>query len=436
MKKTLLLSALLASRLFGDAATVLPVEKRTFEQSKFVPDISLILDASYVNRNKEDDEIAHFEIPGVAHGLMGAHAHGEHSHATYNAYKGFNINYGELVLSSSVDPYFTLDGVFHFSENGVEIEEAYFTSTALPYGLRLRGGKLLSNFGRLNAQHHHYWDFGDMPLVYHAFLGDHGINEKGVQLQWVAPTSTYLMIGAEVLQGENESMFGTHSIADPLNDDEDAAPLAKAADAPALFVGYVKTAFDIGETTIMPGVSYARGTSRIDHFEDEEPHAFAGMSSLYGIDLTVKHYFDSYSYLTWQSEWMMRDMDGTQYKSIDTNTSDDIEFDDTTSADVEKKQAGYYTQLVYAYNANWRAAVRYDSIYQNDITVNGTKQDTENNFDRYSAMVEYHPSEFSRFRLQYNHNTALFNEEGERQSIDTVMLQANIAIGAHAAHDF
>ncbi|WP_345969714.1 hypothetical protein WCX72_10420 [Sulfurimonas sp. HSL1-6] len=428
MQKTFISLPLFYALLFADAATILPVEKRTFEQSKFIPDISLILDASYVTRNKTDDEIAHYEIPGVAHGIMGAHAHDGNSHATYNAYNGFNLNYGELVLSSSVDPYFTLDGTFHFSENGVEIEEAYFTSTALPYGLRLRGGKLLSNFGRLNSQHHHYWDFGDMPLIYQAFLGDHGINEKGVQLQWVAPTETYLMFGGEVLQGENEMMFGTASIADPTATDPDAAPLAESADAPALFVAYAKTAVDIGETTVMPGISYARGTSRLDHFEDETPHAFSGMSSLYGADLTVKHYFDSYSFLTWQSEWMMRDMKGTQYAQPDVNT--------TTSASLRKEQAGYYTQLVYAYNMNWRAGVRYDNIYQNDVTKNDVLQDMEDGFERISAMVEYHPSEFSRFRLQYNHNTALYNEDGQRQSVDTIMLQANIAIGAHAAHDF
>ncbi|MBD3801525.1 MAG: hypothetical protein IE886_08845, partial [Campylobacterales bacterium] len=150
---------------------------------------------------------------------------------------------------------------------------------------------------------------------------------------------------------------------------------------------------------------------------------------LYGADLTVKHYFDSYSFLAWQSEWMMRDMKGTKY-TLDTNTTT------LGSASLRKKQAGYYTQLVYAYDMNWRAGVRYDNIYKNDVTKNSTAQDMENSFERISAMVEYHPSEFSRFRLQYNHNTALFNEEGERQSVDTIMLQANIAIGAHAAHDF
>ena len=78
-----------------------------------------------------------------------------------------------------------MDGVLHFSENGVAVEEAYFTTTSLPAGLRLRGGKLNSNFGRINEQHHHYWDFGDMPLVYDAFLGMHGLSEMGVRNNFV-----------------------------------------------------------------------------------------------------------------------------------------------------------------------------------------------------------------------------------------------------------
>ncbi|MEN8147782.1 MAG: hypothetical protein ABFR02_09210, partial [Campylobacterota bacterium] len=175
MKKTILLSTLVVSSLFAEIPPLKPVEERTFSQSQYMPDISLITDFSYVYRNMDNSELGHLEIPGVAHGILGSHAHDEHSHATYNANNGFNFNYAELILSSNVDPYFSMDAVFHFSEHGVEIEEAYFTTSALPAGLRLRGGKLLSEFGRLNSQHHHYWDFGDMPLVYEAFLGSHGI---------------------------------------------------------------------------------------------------------------------------------------------------------------------------------------------------------------------------------------------------------------------
>ena len=197
-----------------------------------------------------------------------------------------------------------MDGVFHFSEGGVEIEEAYFTSTALGNGARVKGGKFQSNFGYLNEQHHHAWSFADMPLVYESFLGMHGINEKGIQLQWTAPTSTYLMIGAEVLQGDNEQMFGNQAIhLDEINAAADPQH-AELANTPSLYIGYIKTSFDIKDTTVLAGLSYAKGSSRVDHSDDEEePHVFSGDSTLYGVDLTIKHYFDSYSFLTLQSEY-------------------------------------------------------------------------------------------------------------------------------------
>ncbi len=424
MKKALLLSTLASVTLFAVAPSVKPAYERTFSQSQFMPDISMIMDFSYVNHSINDAELQHLEIPGIVHGIMGTHEHGGNSESTYNAKNGFNLNYAEMVLSSNVDPFLSMDAVLHFSPQGVEIEEAYFTTTALEKGFRLRGGKLLSEFGRQNSQHHHFWDFGNMGLVNEAFLGSHGINELGAQVQWVAPTENYLMLGAELLQGTNEAMFGNTQIVDPNSSDkENPDVLGSDKRAPSLFVGYVKSSFDIGNTTVLPGLSYAYGSSRIDHMEDENPYAFAGNSSLYGADLTVKHYFDSYSFLTWQSEWMMRKMEGMQYDNNGTVTS---------STELEKKQAGYYTQLVYAYDQNWRAGVRYDSIYRNDVS----GADFAQNMKRYSAMLEYHPSEFSRIRLEYNRNNALFSEAGERQDMDTVMLQFNISIGAHGAHDF
>jgi len=399
-------------------------KSESFSQSSFLPDISLIADMSYVSRNKKNDEVAHLEVPGVAHGLLGSHSHDGNTHATYNAEKGFNINYAELVLSKSVDPSFNLDGVFHFSPNGVEIEELYFTTTALGNGSRIKGGKFNSNFGYLNEQHHHAWSFADMPLVYESFLGMHGINENGIQFQWTAPTSTYLMIGAEVLQGENEQMFGNSTIGDVEN------PTAASENAPSLYIGYVKTSVDIDDTTILAGLSYAKGSSRVDHSSDaEDPHAFSGDSSLYGVDLTIKHYFDSYSSLTWQSEMLSRDMDGKQYNF-------DASGNVASSPNLTKNQSGLYSQLTYAPNKTWQMGVRYDSIFKNDVITNGVNQNKTTDLNKYSGMVEYHTSEFARFRLQYNQNNALYSEAGEKQSIKTIILQANISIGAHGAHSF
>ena len=426
MKKIVLTSMLCAGLSYGDIAQILDEDKRTFDNSKYIPDISLIADFSYVNRSIKDDELSHLGLPGIAHGLYAEHAHGGNNEATYNAKQGFNLNYAELILSSSVDPFFSMDATFHFSESGVEVEEAYFTTTALGNGIRLRGGKLLSNFGYMNAQHHHYWDFGDMPLVYESFLGTHGINELGAQIQWTAPTPFYLMAGFEVLQGENEQMFGNASvnIEDFTGIEEDSI---EGTDAPSLYVGYIKSSFDIGDTTIFGGISYAQGDSMIDHSDDHEaPHVFKGDAKLYGADLVVLHAFDSYKSVKWQSELLSRELDGTQYNLYDTFVSPDI----------NKKQSGLYSQIVYTHDQNWRAGVRYDTIYQNDITKDGVDINEVDDFNKYSAMIEYHTSEFARFRLQYNRNEAMYNEDGLRQNIDTIMLQANIAIGAHAAHSF
>jgi len=104
MKKTILLSTLVVSSLFAEIPPLKPVEERTFSQSQYMPDISLVTDFSYVYRNMKDSELGHFEIPGIAHGMLGSDAHDEHSHATYNANNGFNFNYAELILSSNVDP--------------------------------------------------------------------------------------------------------------------------------------------------------------------------------------------------------------------------------------------------------------------------------------------------------------------------------------------
>jgi len=422
MKKILLSSVLCVTLVYG--ADVLPVEKRTFDQSKFIPDISLVMDASYVDRNIKDDKVGHLELPGVAHGLLGSHSHGSDNHATYNAENGFNLNYAELVLSSSVDPFFTMDGVFHFSENGVEIEELFFTSNALGYGTRVKGGKFNSNFGYINEQHHHAWDFADMPLVYEAFLGMHGLNEKGAQIQWTAPTPFYLMAGFEVLQGENEQMFGHKTIGDV----ED--PIAEGKDAPAMYIGYLKASHDIGATTLLGGVSYAKGESRIDHTEEEEnPHAFAGDAKLYGADFVVLHTIDSYKSIKWQSEYLQRELDGIQY-ALDEDGSV------IGSPSMLKEQSGIYTQLIYAHDKNWKTGIRYDTILKNDVTRNGADVEQPKNLDKYSAMIEYHTSEFARFRLQYSHDKSMFNEDGEREKIDTVIFQANISIGAHAAHSF
>ncbi|MCF6339550.1 MAG: hypothetical protein L3J10_02200 [Sulfurimonas sp.] len=387
---------------------------------KYIPDILLISDFSYVNRNKKDSEIIHLEIPGIVHGLLGEHSDGGNTHSTYNANNGLNLNYVELLLSSDINPFFAIDSTIHFSEDVVEIEELFFTSTILDSSVKIKGGKFLSNFGNINEKHHHVWSFSDMPLVYESFLGLHGINEIGLQLQWIAPIDTYLMVGVEILEGKNEHSFGHKMLGD------DASPIAKETNIPSLFIAYIKSSFNIYDTSINGGISYANADARLDHSSDEDPSVFSGDSELYGVDLQVKHYFGLHNFLSWQSELLIRNMKGNQY-TLDPNNTTLV----TDTAHLDKKQAGFYTQLEYGFNKNYKTAIRYDTIYKNDVLSDGINLNEPVSLNKYSAMIEYQMSQYAKFRLQYNHNEALYNEDGLKQKINTLIFQVNISIGTH-----
>ena len=426
MQKIILLSTLAATLLCAEETTqdslaqLLEDKKvKTTASKSYMPDISLIMDVSYNNISfDEEGHTDHLEIPGFVHG--GGHDHDDHGHTTLAGEEGFNFNYAELVIGASVDKYFDLKAVFHITEDDFETEEAYATTRSLPYHLQAKIGKFKSDFGYLNNKHRHNFNFYETPLVYQALLGDHGLNEVGAQLQYVFPAPHYIMMGVEALEGDNEQSFGTEGFMG-----------VEDADQPNLWLGYIKTSLDIGGGTMLAGASIAQGDSRINHLEDEEgAHAFAAETTLYGADLTYKYYFAADHAITWQSEYQYREMDGTQYIPNDAGDAWENEIA------LNKEQSGYYSELVYQHDRNWRAGVRYSALNQNDITANSIMQDMPDDMYVTSAMAEYNPTEFSRIRLQYNHNSSLYDEDGEKNNKDEIVLQFNYAIGAHGAHAF
>lgn len=426
MKKIWMISAITATMIYAQEMSLeeeLASQKtaQAATQDDYMPNISLILDASYINESLDIDT-EHVEIPS----FVEAGGHDEHAHTPLVGNDGFNFNYAELVLSASVDNYFDLMAVFHMTEDDIEIEEGYVVTTSLPYHLRAKIGKFRSDFGYLSNKHEHAYSFQKLPLIYNALLGDHAINEEGVQLQYVFPTDIYTMAGVELLRGENEQSFGVEGFTPP--------DLAEVEDVsqPSLVVGYLKTSFDIGGSTVLGGVSIAKGDSRMNHMgdehaeheeEEEGAHAFAGDTTIYGVDLVYKNYFSATRSITWQSEYLYREMDGTKYT-------------EEGASSLNKQQAGFYTQLVYQHDQNIRAGVRYSGITQNDITLDASPEPMTDDIYIVSAMAEYNFSEFSRIRLQYNHDASLYTEDDIKNNKDEFIVQFTYAIGAHGAHPF
>ena len=292
----------------------------------------------------------------------------------FNKNRGFNLNYAEFGMHSVVGPYFDADAIFHLSPDEFEIEEAYITTKKLPANLQLKAGSFKSGFGRINAIHQHAQHFTEQPLVYEAMLGVEGIKDAGVSLNWVAPTEIYIMAGAEALQGTNELSFGKSS-------------------SNNLYVGYLKTGFDVGESSsLLAGASVASGKTQNNK-----------NSRLYGGELTLKHTIDSYSSLAWQSEYLYRDRE-------------------------DVKQAGYYTQLIYDKDSNWEFGVRYDALNKNSIN-------QPDDLKKYAAIVQYKPFEFTKLRLQVDHDKSK-SFGGIRRDENRAVLEFLVETGAHGAHAF
>jgi hypothetical protein len=392
------------------------LEVTSFPQEKFIPNISFIVDGSFIGRGINDESYRRLTVPDfIPSGPSGTS-------------RGFNLRYGEMALYAPVDPYFDLAAVIPFSESGVELEEAYFRTKTLPWGLQLKAGKFRSSFGRLNVQHRHVWDFADGPLINRAFFGEDGLAEKGVHLNWLAPTPFYLLLGGEILQGENTASFGTSSLSLQKN----GLTFSKdSAAGPNLFLGFLKSSVDMGSLSLLGGVSFAQGQSRQSLSVGSGTQAAYGDTKIYGFDLTAKYFIDSYRYLSWQSEFMYRRMRlNVGYDSAPGDPTQNLALFDKSL-----NQSGFYSQFVYRFAERWRTGIRYDLLSQNDVYINSVTQSRPGDLNRISAMLEFKPTEFSTLRLQFNRDNSLFDGD-RREPVNSIFLQFNMAIGAHRAHAY
>jgi hypothetical protein len=392
-----------------------------FSQSKFVPDISMIVDFSYVSRDLDNDRFSMLSLPGLSaqletsQGVDGSNAH-----------RGFNLNYGEMSLYSIVDPYFDLFAVFHFAPEHAGLEESYITTRKLPYGFQVKVGKFLSGIGRINEQHEHVWDFVNRPLISQTFFGEEGLNEIGVRFTWVAPTDIFLMLGTEILTGDNEASFGTTGFSDPGYNVN-----VRKIEEPNLIVSYARSSFDLDEAALLFGLSYAHGTTRADQgfsAAEGEGMAIDATTDILSGDMTVKYILDPIRYISLQSEYLYRFMDGKYFVRNSSNT--------IQTGELSKHQAGLYSQLVAKSGLRWRIGVRYDLLSLNDVLLGKVSQGFPENLARYSAMIEFNPTEFSRLRLQWNYDSSKYIHTIMPEPYTEVILQFNVAIGAHGAHSF
>ncbi|MCP4219104.1 MAG: hypothetical protein GY765_31000 [bacterium] len=422
-------------------------DKEKEPKKKLISGLSLILDMSCVGRNISDPELEALEIPGYHFG----HSHDDsHIHSVQNEKKGFNLNYGELVLTARVDSYFDVFAAFHLSENSFEIEEAYVVTRSLPFGFRLKAGKFFSDFGNINSLHSHGRSFSYLPLVHRAFFGDHGVQEKGVQLSWTAPLDFHFSVAVEALQGENSGSFGTEGFR-VVDEEQEKEVEIPSPPLPNVWNFILKTGFQVKQFHFSAGVSYITGKSRFLHFDEEHPHGFSGDNNIPGLDLTLAYSIDEDRYLLFQGEYLSRENKGFRYDVLHPEEEDDHglrhgvfradgEDEHGHEAGVpeveiypfRRRQAGLYAQLLFRFHRLCQVGVRWDDLFRNRIQAAGESSRFAEDVKRYSVVFDYDFSKYSRLRLQYTVNRFGFLE-GERRNYNELALHLMLKIGSHGS---
>jgi len=89
---------------------------------------------------------------------------------------------------------------------------------------------------------------------------------------------------------------------------------------------------------------------------------------------------------------------------------------------------GYYGQLLWGYRRGWVAGLRYERMGGDD---GGETSPFFEARTRISTNLTWFPSEYSKLRLQYNHD-----DRSQFEDADSLWLQFEFILGAHAAHKF
>ena len=383
-----------------------PTQSAAASATIFNPAVSLILGGTYSNLKQDP---AQFRLQGfMPGGDVGPGA------------RSFNLGESELTLSANIDPRFSGKLTFALAgDNTVGVEEAFFESLGLSNGLNLKAGRFLSSIGYLNNRHAHTWDFVDAPLAYQAFLGGQ-YKTDGAQARWLTPTERFFEIGAEVGNGG----------AFPGNDRNKNGVGAAAV--------FAHLGDDIGENASWrTGVSLLHSGARERSFDDVNSagapvvNAFGGTSNTLIVDGVYKWAPGGNATrrnFILQGEYFRREERGTLAANADSGA-------------YSSNQSGWYAQGVYQFAPSWRFGLRHDRLNSGNPSIGLIESGTLTRADfprlasynarRDTVMVDYSPSEFSRFRLQFA------RDRSRPEATDgQIYLQYIMSLGAHGAHTF
>ena len=358
--------------------------------------------------------------------------------------RGFTVQNVELSMIGACDPYF--DAEMHLNTfltplegmTVVELEEAFMTSRSLPLGLQLKMGHFLTEFGRINPTHPHAWTWQDAPIISTRLFGPDGMRAPGARLSCLVPVDWFseVFVGIQNANGEtmasflaNEEFFSERPIGGrPFWD----RPVRSCLDMVYTYRWENSWTICDDQITWLLGASVLQG-----------PNATGpkGNTQIFGLDMTRKwkpsENRRGWPFTIWTGEIMMRRYRADRFfdprDALDP--ADDIRIGASTLEDW-----GFYAQYLWGFKERWAAGLRYEYVWSRGDSLDEDFAQLSRNDDpfrderhRLSPLLAFYPSEFCRFRFQYNYDHA---QHLPGKDAHSVWLGAEFVLGSHPAHKF
>ncbi|TBR19117.1 hypothetical protein EPO15_14665 [bacterium] len=324
----------------------------------------------------------------------------------------FNLRSAEVNLEAPVDPYLKAWAILNANAKEVSLEEATLETTALPYNLTVRGGRLFASFGRMGHFHDHELPVIDRPNSLDAFVNGE-TQADGFEVSYLLPTDRfatatlgmYNKLGAENTRAANDAARGLSQFT---------------------YLGRVAAAFEFGEDhQVDLGLSSAwtpkrpvtenMATTTSGHVVGEVTKKNT-WRTLNGLDMTYRWQPAAgglYKGLLWGTEVLQNDE-----RTFGRNVGDD-----NLPKDRVRSYAGYsFVQLKLG--RHWRPTMMYD-ITQ-DMAAARTNTNT------LTLALTYDVTEFHRLRAAFSQVT---NSLPGSWHNDVVGLQWTAVLGHHV-HGF
>jgi hypothetical protein len=308
---------------------------------------------------------------------------------------GFTLQQLEMAIGANIDPFLRLDANLVFSEFGVELEEAYATTTALPGRLQFRAGQFLTAFGRANPTHPHSWRFANQTLMVGKFFGGEASRGVGIEASWLTPLPWYVELTGSATDAGGEccarSFFGAND-------------LGVRGPADLLYTTRLEQFWSLSSNwSLLWGLSAQFGPNASGN---------GNRSEIYGSDLLLRY----------------RPLASTQRSALSLQLEG--AFRSRQVPDDVLQDGGGYAELAWTVSPRWETGVRAEMV--SGLESDPLDSDWISTRRRLAVQGTFYPSHFSRVRLQIQHDHMAWRP----QAVLGAIVSLEVLAGAHGSHEY